>query len=182
MVPVTQIISPFPRPPGAVLFALEQLAILRLGDASEMQVAGDLADLPRPWEPASCPDDLRTAIWEWCDAVAGWLNDEFAWRPAQMVPPCWPRHPHLARELPILAVLRWEAEESTSPDLLEDWHRYALPMFGDRMATRLGESTCHTTGKHQDWPAAGRAAAYHDPGAIADRWSVLHTDTPRANP
>jgi hypothetical protein len=177
-----QILSPFPRPPGVVLLSLEQLAVLQSSTPAEIRAIGDLTELPRPWEPVSCPDDLRAAVWEWCDAVAVWLNDDFAWRPTQMIPPCWPRHPQIARELPLLSVLRWEAERSASPDMLEDWHRNTYPMFGDRLVIQLGESTCRTAAKHQDWPAAGRAATYSDPAAIADRWLVIRSDTGRGVP
>ena len=79
-----------------------------------------------------------------------------------MVPACWPRHAHIARELPVLAVLRWEAESATGPQLVEEWNRYAFPMFCDRMAHRLGESTCRT-GRHQDWPAESRYTAFLEP-------------------
>lgn len=170
------ILTRFPPPPGAAVKALEQLEVLRRGDADEMAAAGDLTDLPRPWDPATCPDDLREVLWGWCDRVAAWLNHEYAWRPTQMIPPCWPRHPHLARELPVLAFLRWQAEEATSPEPIEEWHRYSLPMFCDRMVSRLGESGCRT-GKHLDWPAESRYAAYTGPDAAEDRRTVIYTDT-----
>ena len=44
---------------------------------------------------------------------------------------------------------------------MEEWNRYAFPMFSDRMTERLGESTCRT-GRHQDWPAESRYAAFLD--------------------
>jgi hypothetical protein len=157
---VTDILEPFPAPGPGIRLTLNRLAILHRGDPREMHAAGDLTNLPHPWEPDSCPDELRDAVWSWCSAVGGWINTQYAWRPTQMIPPCWPLHPHIARELPTLAVLRWEADVATSPDLLEEWHRYTLPLFLDRMAGRLGESTCRTAGKHQDWPAAGRVAAF----------------------
>jgi hypothetical protein len=156
---VLVILTRFPQPSGAILKALELLAISRDGDPDEMAEAGDLSELPRPWEPASCPDELRARIWHWCDSVAGWLNTDLAWRPAQIIPDCWPRHPHLARELPILAILRWQAEEALDPRWLEEWHRYTYPAFLDRLAVSLGESTCRA-GKHQDWPARARVSAF----------------------
>ena len=106
---------------------LHQHQVLRRGDADEISAEGDLTNLPNPWAPATCDDDLRGAIWEWCDAVAEWVNHEYAWRPAQLIPPCWPHHPHIAHELPVLAVLRLAAESSTGPELLEEWHRHTLP-------------------------------------------------------
>lgn len=170
------ILAPFPQPPGGMLTALEHLQVLRRGDPAEMAAAGDLTDLARPWDPASCPAGLREAVWNWCDKVAGWLNHEYAWRPAQMIPPCWPHHPHIARELAVLAFCRWAAEESTGPEAVEEWHRYAYPMFCDRMTSRLGESTCRT-GTHIDWPAAGRHATFTGPPATEDRQTVIYTDT-----
>ena len=170
-----RIAVPFPAPPPEVLDALELLQILRRGDPDEMAAANDLTDLPRPWEPANCPDDLREAVWEWCDQVAAWLNREYVWRPTQIIPPCWPRHPHLARELAVLSILRWNAEQATTPDVLEEWNRYAYPMFCERMLDRLGENSCRT-GKHTDWPAASRHAAFISDEAIAERQQVIFND------
>jgi hypothetical protein len=81
-----------------------------------------------------------------------------------MIPACWSRHPHIARELPVLAVLallRWTAENAAGPELAEEWNRYAYPLFSDRMAQRLGKSNCRT-GKHQGWPAESRYIAFLD--------------------
>lgn len=169
------ILARFPTPPGSVLKALEQLAVLRRGDPDEIAAAGELNDLPRPWDPARCPGKLRAAVWAWCDAVADWINHEYAWRPTQMIPPCWPRHAHIARELPVLACQRWSAEQATNYDLVDDWHRYALPLFCERMFGRLGESTCRT-GKHVDWPAESRHVAYSSSSAVEDRQTVIHLD------
>jgi hypothetical protein len=176
MAVVSTMLTPFPTPPGSVLKALELLQVVRRNDPDELAAAGDLTDLPRPWEPARCPQELREAIWEWCDRVAAWLNHEYAWRPTQMIPSCWPLHPHIAHELPVLAILRWTAEEATTPDLLEEWHRYAFPMFCDRMVNRLGESGCRT-GKHIDWPAEGRHAAHTSTDAATQRQNAIYADT-----
>jgi hypothetical protein len=172
---VLVILTPFPPPPPAVARSLELLAVLRRGDPKEMHAAGDLTDLPRPWEPSSCPAELREHVWTWCEEVSRWLNHQYAWRPAQLIPPCWPRHAHIARELAVLAVLRWDAEQAATPAVVEDWHRYTWPMFSDRMFTRLGESTCRT-GKHQDWPAAGRIDAYASRDATEERQDLFKAD------
>ena len=172
---VVVILTPFPPPPAAVARSLELLAVVRRGDPKEMDAAGDLTDLPRPWEPPSCPAELREHVWKWCEEVARWLNNEYAWRPAQLIPPCWPRHAHIARELVVLAVLRWDAEQAATPAVVEDWHRYTWPMFSDRMFTRLGESTCRT-GKHQDWPAAGRIDTYASRDATEERQDLFKAD------
>jgi hypothetical protein len=110
------IILPFPPPPLAVLYALELLQDMRRRDRGGAAQAGAVADLQRPWEPASCTGELSTAVWSWCDDVVAWINHEYAWRPAQMIPACWPRHPHIARELPVLAVQRWTAETPPDPN------------------------------------------------------------------
>ena len=154
-------VLPFPPPPLAVLHALELLGNARGGDRGGAVRAGAVADLERPWEPAACSGELSTAVWSWCDDIVSWINHEYAWRPAHMVPACWRLHAHIARELPVLAVLRWAAETAASPQLTEEWNRYAFPMFYDRMAQRLGESTCRT-GRHQDWPAESRYTAFLD--------------------
>jgi hypothetical protein len=170
------IVRPCPGPPSNVVAAYENLAIVRRGDPDEMAQAGNLDNLPRPWIPASCPDDLREAVWVWCDAFVRWLNHEYAWRPVHMVPPCWPRHPHIANELPVLAMWRWLAQESLSAEAIEDWHRHTYPLFLDRMTSRLGESSCRT-GRHQDWPAESRHAAHDATDAGDDRAEMIYRDT-----
>jgi len=171
------ITTPFPTPPGGIRRALELLNIRRRDDAEEMAESdADLTDLPRPWEPASCDDDLRESVWEWCDAVATWINHEYAWRPTQMIPPCWLRHRHIARELPVLAILRWIAEESFDPGPIEEWHRYTLPTFHERMTARLGESSCRT-GTHLHWPAEARHSAHTNDAAVHERQNLIYADT-----
>jgi hypothetical protein len=170
-----RIVSGFPAPPSQVRQALSTLAVLRGGDADAIAELGDIADLPRPWDPATCPGTLRQQVWLWCDDVAGWINRQYSWRPASLIPACWPRHPHIAGELPVLACLR-DAAGGTGPELLEEWHQRTLPLFLDRLATRLGESTCRT-GKHQDWPAAGRHDSYTNQEASTERHDLFHADT-----
>jgi hypothetical protein len=163
------IVAAFPEVPPSVAKVLKQHAVVRRGDYDEIAAEGDLRDLDRPWAPATCKDaDLRAALWNWCDKVVEWINHEYAWRPAKVIPPCWPQHPHIAHELPALAISRLAADESTGPELLEEWHRHTLPTFFDRMLDRLGESGCRT-GKHVDWPAGSRHVAYLGKDAVADR-------------
>ena len=167
------IIDVFPTPPAAVAAQLDQLRTLRTGHPAAI-AALDVTDLARPWEPATCTEELREQIWWWCDDVAAWLNHDYAWRPGQLIPPCWPAHPHIAHELAVLACLRVEAEAAIDLDLLEAWHRDALPGFLERMISRLGES-CRT-GSHTDWPAAARHDAYFNEQAVEDRQRRIHTD------
>ncbi|MBN9619476.1 MAG: hypothetical protein J0H43_07055 [Actinobacteria bacterium] len=170
------IVKAFPAPPPSVARVLHQHQVVRRGDADEISAEGNLERLPNPWAPATCDDDLRAAIWDWCDAVAEWVNHEYAWRPAQLIPPCWPHHPHIAHELPVLAVLRLAAESSTGPELLEEWHRHTLPGFFERMLNRLGDSGCRT-GKHVEWPARSRHLSYNSEEAVEDRQTLYYNDT-----
>lgn len=175
-----EIVAAFPKAPGPVARILRQHVVVRRGDFDDLAAEGDLRDLPRPWSPSTCKDPaVRAALWNWCDEVAQWINHEYAWRPAKVIPPCWPQHPHIANELPALAISRLAAEESTGPELLEEWHRHTLPTFFDRMLDRLGESGCRT-GKHVDWPAGSRHVSYASKDAVADRQHcfVLDADAP----
>ena len=85
-----------------------------------------------------------------------WFNREYVWDPnAGMIPSCWPHHPHLVHEIAVLADQRRRAGIATTSDLLEDWHRYAVPAFIDRMKARL-KNQCDDN--HPSWPARGRHA------------------------
>jgi hypothetical protein len=142
------LLPPFPTPPRAIRGALETLS---QAEAVGLDPAGGLS-LDRPWDPASCSPRLRAELWPWLDDVVAWLNRTYAWRTADVVPGCWPEHPHIAAELAVLACMRVTAHEALTPHALEDWHRYALPGFLARLADRLG-SGC-PPGRHVEWPAS----------------------------
>ncbi len=146
----------FPTPPAPIRHALNVLAVLHTGDQALIDELGDIKDLPRPWDPATCDPELQRHLWHWTAQVVDWINTQFGWRTQNYLPRCWPQHPHLCHELPVLACLRYAAN-STTPDLLEEWTRHALPMFQDRLASQLGGTTCRD-GRHQVWPAASRSA------------------------
>lgn len=167
------ILQPFPQPALAVANALDRLDKAR-------RTPGAITDtLPQPWEPTTCPDTLRRHVWTWCDQVALWVNHEYVWRPTQLIPACWPRHPHIARELAALASQRWIAEQTCTPERIEEWHHYTLPGFLDRMTSRLGESKCRD-GTHQDWPAQPRyTAMLHSDGTV-QRATDFTDDAPSA--
>jgi hypothetical protein len=163
----------FPEPPALVLKALALLEVASRGDPDE--TAGmDLDDLPKPWDPTTCPAELRASVWHWCDQVAGWLNRQHAWHPQHAVPACWPYHPHIASELPVLAVLRWAAHESTSCAALDEWHTHALPLFQERTAARLGRS-CHY--EHSSWPSYTEDAMFHSDQYVEARAAIIEDDS-----
>lgn len=170
------ILDPAPPPPPLVRYALDRLAAARRGDPSDLATLGDLTELARPWDPAACGRGLRTQIWDWCEAFADWINRTYAWRPTHLIPACWPHHPHIAAELPVLACLRVAAEDALTVDDLEEWHRSSLPLFLERLADRVGEATCRG-GAHTPWPAAARTTAYHHEDAVADRAARVAADT-----
>jgi hypothetical protein len=161
------IVQPFPAAPPAVLHAIQQLGHRRTRQPGETALVDD-ETLPRPWDPASCPPTLQREIWAWCEKTAVWINHEYAWRPGQLIPACWPQHPHIARELAALTCQRWVVGQATTPDPIEEWHRHTLPMFLDRLTNRLGEGRCRD-GNHQEWPAQARYAAFIAESAIRDR-------------
>ena len=73
---------------------------------------GPLERLDHPWEPARCGRALRAELWHWLEDVAGWVNHEYGWGVERLIPPCWPRHPHIAHELAVLADQRYSAGQS----------------------------------------------------------------------
>lgn len=168
------IVLPFPDPPTAIVHALERIAAREGRNAGTVDLT-DADELPKPWEPATCPDRLRREIWTWCEDAATWINHEHAWRPAQMIPACWPQHPHIARELAAITCQRWMAEQASTPEPMEEWHRHTFPMFIDRLASRLGEGKCRD-GTHQEWPAQARYAAFIAESATQERQRQFDVD------
>jgi hypothetical protein len=167
---MSSIVTPFPRAPREVVEAARRVGIVALGETKPGAASGDIENPPLPWEPGTCPAELRQSIWEWCEAVAGWLNHEYAWRPAHVVPPCWPYHPNIARELAALSFLHWQAETTADPQQMEEWNRNVLPLFFNRLIHALGPSGCRD-GEHVDWPAEGRYVAY-----ISNEWKTARRD------
>ncbi|WP_290582610.1 hypothetical protein [Aeromicrobium sp.] len=144
----------FPKPPPRVRLAYRELSIAANGRPEEIAALGNITDLPRPWLPATCTDPvLRVDLWKWLDRVAAWINHEYVFDPAGIIPPCWPRHPHLVHELAVLADQRHRVHDALSSDLIEEWHRYTLPAFLERMRTRM-QSHCER--QHSPWPSRSR--------------------------
>lgn len=124
--------------------------------------------LPRPWEPSSCPPELRRLVYTWLDQVVAWINEEHTWKVERVIPICWMEHPHIVHELATVAFLRWEAGYAVSPAMLEEWHRYTLPMFLERIVQRIGMTGC-PPGKHQPDPGDARNALYRQPDEANSR-------------
>jgi hypothetical protein len=89
--------------------------------------------------------------------VAAWLVSEYVWDVADAIPACWPERPHLVREVAVVADQRRRAGHAFTSDALEEWHRYNLPAFTERMKARLRN---HCEDGHQPWPANGRYTRY----------------------
>lgn len=148
----------FPKPGPLLGTAYRDLYLAAEGNDAQKVLIGDPGLLPRPWDPPSCRDPhLRTELLAWLDAVATWVNHEYVWDPEGSVPPCWPQHPHVVHELAVLADQRRRAGLALDSNTLEEWHRYTLPGFLERLRSRL-KAHCETD--HQPWPARGRHVRY----------------------
>ncbi len=168
-------VAAFPRPGRRVEHAYTELDLAAgAGTKQQQNALGDPRLLARPWDPASCVDPaLRAEVWAWLEQVVVWLNHEYVWDAEAMVPPCWPHHPHLVHEIAVLADLRRRAGLALTGDTLEEWHRYALPAFTDRMRARLRQ---HCQDGHQPWPGLGRHTRHQGENARADRSGAYRAD------
>ena len=176
--PDALIVQPFPEVGPLMRVAYRELHLAVNGPDQHARILGDIARLPRPWDPTTCRQaDLRSEVWEWLDAVVEWLNHEHAWDATTMIPPCWPRHPHLVHELAVVADQRRHAGASPTSDALDDWHRATLPAFLERMRARLKN---HCDDGHQPWPGKGRHARHTDPDSRAERADLFRGDVDAA--
>ena len=71
-------------------------------------------------------------------------------------PACRPQHPHFVDEIAVFADQHQRAGQALTSEALEEWHRYSLPSFTERMRTRLRN---HCQEDHQSWPAKGATPA-----------------------
>lgn len=146
---------PFPKPGPRLRLAYAELDQAENGTPEQKKALGSIADLQRPWLPATCTDPrLRTDLWQWLDAVVVWLNHEMVFDTVDVIPACWPQHPHLIHELAVLVDGRYRACHALVSGPMEEWHRYALPAFLERMRHRI-EGHC-TDAHPATWPASGR--------------------------
>ncbi len=171
---MVRIVEPFPAPPRLVETAYAKLRVVLTGTDEQIAALGPLERLDRPWDPAQCSRAIRDQVWYWLDDVAAWVNHEYGWGVERLIPPCWPAHPHIAHELAVLADQRYTAALAFHAGAVEEWHRYSLPLFLDRMTARLG-NRCVT--KHDEWPAAARYRAFTTGPAAADRHARFDEDS-----
>ena len=107
------------------------------------------------------------------DAVVAWLNVEYSWDVAEMVPACWPKHPHLVHEIAVLADQRRRAELALDSELLEEWQSNSLPGFTARMRARLRQ---HCDDGHHNWPGTSRQARHAGHDSARQRAEVFAAD------
>jgi len=153
--------APFPEPPGVIARLLDELRLAAAAMDETEHETRRVAMLSRPWDPSSCPPEVRRNVYAWLDEVVAWINEEHTWRTDRVVPICWDLHPHLVHEFATVACLRWEATFARTPAALEEWHRFTLPAFLSRVADRIGEAGC-PPGRHQPNPGAPRNDIYRN--------------------
>ncbi len=173
-------VTDFPHPGRLLEQAYRELDLAINGTDEQRKALGSLKMLPRPWDPDSLTRaPLRREMWTWLEAFTSWLNTEYVWDVAGVVPHCWPQHPHLVRELAVLADQRRRAALSLGSDALEEWHRYALPAFVERMRQRVRN---HCEDGHPQWPAKGRHSRHLAEPATAQRLEVFDRDVAAHRP
>ena len=169
------LVTPFPEPGKLMAQANYDLYRAETAkNADDVADLGPLDQLPRPWDITTITDPgVRGEAWVWLDAVVAWLNSEYVWDTSDLIPPCWPSHPHLVHELGVLADQRRRAGLAFTSDAMEDWHRYCLPSFIDRMKARY-RGFCEDA--HRAAPGTARNARYRSTAATTDRQTRYATD------
>lgn len=168
------LVLPFPAPGESVRHAYRELHIALNGTDEQKQALGNLSQLPRPWDPATClAPGLRHGLWRWLEDVVIWLNQEYTWDVAGVIPTCWPAHPHLVHEIAMIADQRRRAGLAMTSDAMEEWHRYCLPAFVDRQRGRL-KTHCDTG--HAEWPGRPRHNEHTSPSHLEQREDLYALD------
>ncbi len=125
----------FPEAGRLVEAAYRALHQAENGTPDQRRAATLLGTPERPWDPPSCSPAVREQVWQWLDAVAGWVNHEYAWGVERLVPACWPAHPHIAHELAVLADLapqRGDGDVQPPPGGLAPRQPADVPRAGPR--------------------------------------------------
>jgi hypothetical protein len=144
-------IEPWPKLPEKVALALA------LVDSEE---PGSV-HYPRPWDLSRLENPLADHVWRWLEQVVQWLNVHCAWKPEDVIPPCWSQHPHLALELAVLAFDRQHAIRSQIPAELHQWH-LDLAAFHVRTRDAIGETSLKDCQRrnHSERPSNYELALY----------------------
>ena len=72
-------VRPFPEPGPTIRTAMEQLQQATVEPPADEEALRELAQMPRPWDPATCTGSMRTELWAWLDLVAMWVNEQHLW-------------------------------------------------------------------------------------------------------
>lgn len=166
----------FPTPEGPQLrAAFHNLFLAANGTEDDKRRLGNPAQLPRPWDPPTCTTpQLRAELWTWLEAVVTWINHEYVWdHAAGVIPACWPSHPHLVHEIAVLADQRRRAGIDPTSGTMEEWHRYCLPGFLDRLKART-RTGCDE--QHATWPARSRYTRHTSIPAAHARQAAYRQD------
>lgn len=177
-----QLAQPFPTPNGNELRkAYNELYLAVNGDEETKKRIGNARLLPRPWDPPSCTKPaLRRELWDWLEDVVIWFNHEYVWdHNTGMIPPCWPQHPLLVHEIAVLADQRRRAGIDPTSSGLEEWHRYGVPTFLERLKART-KNGCDE--HHITWPAQARHTRHTGRAATAERTSLFNADVATLSP
>ena len=82
------LIQPFPQPGRLVHLAYRELDLATSRQQDHLLPLRDLANVPRPWDLGTCETpQLRKEVWSWLEAIVTWLNHEYVWDVADVVPP-----------------------------------------------------------------------------------------------
>ena len=82
------LVQPFPKPGRLVQFAYRELDLATSRQQDHLLPLQDLANVPRPWDLGTCETpQLRKEVWLWLEAVVTWLNHEYVWDVADVIPP-----------------------------------------------------------------------------------------------
>ena len=169
------LVEPFPQVGPLMMHAYANLArVEQAKNLDDVRDLGPLDLLPRPWDVTTCRDAaLRREVWDWLDAVVDWINTQHVWETGSLILGCWPLHPHLVHELAVLADQRRRVGLTLDSNGLEEWHRYTLPGFLDRMRARI---KAHCDQDHQPWPARGRLARHTNQRQSEARQGTFNND------
>ena len=174
------LVRAFPTPGPLLGTAYRDLYLAAEGSDNQKATIGDPNLLPKPWDPPTCRNpQLRAELWTWLDAVVIWVNHEYVWDPEGTIPPCWPLHPHIVQEVAVMADQRRRASVALDSSALEEWHRYTLPGFLERLRSRL---KAHCDQDHQPWPARSRHVRHTGDGHAKRRRQAFDGDVPHLSP